>query len=186
MTKISKSACNKLPAQDSKRQLEPKRNMKYKRRRNSGGETTALYFRWKRDFYKLQHNHCNSRQRKKQFTDNHTIRRRKKRPSKKKRAILINKMKSKKRMVSNRGWTKKHKVYNHKSRSATTLKSEQNTVNPKIPEGSSEEESNQSYCHRYSLSRVYRINHSILSKVLFVPVQNLGNPNVPQEKSEGT
>lgn len=109
MTKMFESACNKMPAKGSKQQVEPKMNMKYKRRRNSGGEATALYFRWKRNFYKFQHNHCNGRQRKKLIANRDISRRRRKRPSKKKQ----NKLKLKKRIVSNQSRTKKHKLYNH-------------------------------------------------------------------------
>ena len=129
MSKVSESVCRRLPAKGSKRQVESKRNMKYKRRRNSGGEATALYFLCKRYFNRFQRNHCNGRQRKKKFGRYNTTKRSKKRPSKKKRVTS----KFKKRITHNRSRTNKHKKYHHKLGSATTSKVNRDKVETEVP-----------------------------------------------------
>ena len=129
MRKVFESACNELPAKGSKRQVEPKRNMKYKRRKNSGGEATALYFRRKRYFNRFQANHCNGRQRKKKFGRRNASKRSKKRRSKKKRG----RPKFKERGVDNQSKTKKRKKYHHKLGSARTSKIKRNKVKPEVP-----------------------------------------------------
>lgn len=75
-------------------------------------------------------------------------------------------------MVFNWSRTKNHKVYNHKLRRATTLKSEQDTVNPKLPEECTNEE----------------LKVPVESKVpvklrIKVPVQNFFKPIIAQMKN---
>ena len=129
MSKVCESICRRLSAKGSKRHMKSKRNMKYKRRRNSGGEATALYFLCKRYFNRFQRNHCNGRQRKKKFGRYNTTKRSKKRPSKKKRV----RSKFKKRIMHNWSRTNKHKKYHHKLGSATTSKVNRNKVETEIP-----------------------------------------------------
>ena len=50
--------CDALPHQGPKRHHDDR---KFKRKRNSGGEKTAYYFRWKRNFHKMQYHHCNGK-----------------------------------------------------------------------------------------------------------------------------
>ena len=52
---------NALPHQGSKRQHDLRSDGKLKRKQKSGGEKATLYFRWKRNFYKMQYHRCNGK-----------------------------------------------------------------------------------------------------------------------------
>ena len=63
--------CDALLNQSPKRWYNLQSDETFKRNENAGEENTALYFRWKRHFNKMQHNHCNGKPKRRRFRLRH-------------------------------------------------------------------------------------------------------------------
>ena len=95
-----------LPHQGPKRQRDLRSDGKFKRKRNAGGEKTALYFRWKRFFSKMQYHHCNGKPKRRRYKSRSVVTKESQKKTRKKQKTQ---QRHRRQRKSKKEQTKKHK-----------------------------------------------------------------------------